>query len=177
MAGHITQYPELAGGFTVDGVEALDSNRRKTGQVLFCNSGRAIASSGFAYAADGSFTLATNLSSKTLVIPIHGLKAGDQITSFKVLGSVGGTGGNATTVDADLRKVTGKSDGTTTDASIGAITQVSATANALLASSKTVTAETVATTYQYYVLITVTTANNAACKAVITGVEVTVNRK
>jgi hypothetical protein len=168
--------PNFQAGFSIAGTQVMDANARKT-QTLFCNSGRASTASGYAAANDGTFTLAHNISAAKLVIPIHGLKAGDQITGFTVRAALGATTGLATVLDADLRKVTPKSDGTSTDASVGAVTQVSVTANELSSPSKTVTAETVATTYQYYVLVTGTTANNSACKQVIAGVEVAVNRK
>ena len=147
------------------------------GQKMLFNSMRAIASSGFAPAADGSFTLATNLSSKTLLVPLTGLKVGDEIVSFKVLGALGATTANATVVDADLREVGGGA-GAVSDASVGAITQVSVTADTALAAEKVLSAvKTVATGKQYYVLITATTANNAANDVAIIGVEVVVNRK
>ena len=145
---------------------------KETGKkILLLNDGRIIASSGFIAAANGSFTLATNLSAKTLIFPLK-VKAGDKILSFKVLGTTTGAAGAATTVDADLRRI--KHAAAVVDASLGAITQVSNVTVATDLDSSKVINHVVAKDYQYYVLITVTTGNDGATLAAITGVEVTI---
>lgn len=90
------------------------------------------------------------------VIPISGLKVGDTITAFSVVGQIE-SAGNAAVLDADLRKLT-VAAADFTDASIGAITQISKTADYAINDSKTLaTPEVVAANEQYYVLITATT--------------------
>lgn len=123
---------------------------------------------GFAYAV-------TNTASQTAIFPITGLKDGDVINAFRLIGSVGATTGATTTVDADLRVNTGAAD-VPTDASIGAITQVSKVANYALNETKSGLTTVVATNKMYYVLVTVSTANNAASDASIMGIEVDVNQ-
>jgi len=126
---------------------------------------------------DGTAFIDQAQTATTIVYPISALKVGDELVGFRIVGALGATGGNATTVDADLRKVT-KGAGTVTDASVGAITQTSVTADTALDTAKTFGAvETVASDYQYYVLVTVTTANNAANDVALTGVELDINRK
>lgn len=109
----------------------------------------------------------------TAVIPISGLMVGDVITAVKITGQVE-SAGNTATVDADLRKLTPAAAGTA-DASIGAITQISKTADYAIADSKTLaSAETVASGESFYVLVTVTTA--ASTDVEISSVELTVTR-
>jgi len=92
----------------------------------------------------------------TLVIPVPGLTVCDKITAFSVVGQIE-SGGNTVTLDADLRKHTAAS-GDVTDASVGAITQISVTGNAIISSSKTSLTEVVAADETFYVLLTATTA-------------------
>lgn len=127
-------------------------------------SGRVGATAGWASpSAHSGFTnagivgLPASQTASTWVIPINGLDVGDVITSFSVVAQVESAGG-AVTLDADLRKFTNAA-ANATDASVGAITQVSVTADTAVASSKTfTTAETVAATESFYVLFTGTTA-------------------
>jgi hypothetical protein len=138
--------------------------------TLFCNSGRFISASGFTPAVDGTFTLPQNKTSSTLIIPITGMREDEIIKKFKILGALGATSGSATVLDAELKKVT-KGAGAVTDTSIGAITQVSVEEDTALESSKLVD-ERISKDYQYFVLVTGTTADNAACDIAITGVEI-----
>ncbi|MBU0975087.1 hypothetical protein KKD03_05310 [Patescibacteria group bacterium] len=142
--------------------------------ILFCNTHQIVTATGWAHAADGTITLATNLSSKVFTIPINGLKKDHRIKGFRIVGALGATTGLATVVDADLRKVT-KGAGAVTDASVGAITQVSVEADTALDAEKTGLNERVVDDYQYYVKVTGTTANDVACDAAISGVEVDVD--
>lgn len=102
-------------------------------------------------------TMAASQTAGTLVVPITGLKVGDTITAFSVVGQIESAGG-AVTLDADLRILTAAA-ADVTDASIGSITQVSVTADAIVSASKTlVTPEVVAADETFYVLLTGTTA-------------------
>ena len=112
--------------------------------------------------AHAGFTNATvvglpaNQSASTFVIPLIGLKVGDTIVSYTVRGQIE-SAGNTSTLDADLRKLT-VAAANLTDASLGSITQVSVTADAIVSSEKVLaTPEVVAADEQYYVLITGTT--------------------
>lgn len=100
-------------------------------------------------------TMAAGQTAGTLVIPVGGLKVGDTITAFSVYGQIE-SAGNGVTVDADLRAQTNVA-ADPTDASIGAITQVSVTADTAMAAAKTGLTETVAATKAYYILVTATT--------------------
>jgi len=136
------------------------------------NSGRAVTASGWVETTAGVFSLATNLSSKVLMISLPNLPVGRHISGFRVLGALGATTANATVIDAALHKVT-KGAGAVTDSEVGAITQVSVTADTALDAEKVFTrSELITDNYQYYVKITGTTANNVACDVAITGVEV-----
>lgn len=118
--------------------------------------GWALPSAHSGFTNSGVVGLPASQTASTLVIPISGLKVGDTITAFSVRGQIE-SAGNAVTLDADLRKLTIAADNIT-DASIGAITQISKTADYAISDSKTLaTAEVVAADEQYYVLITATT--------------------
>lgn len=107
-------------------------------------------------------TLPASQSASTLVIPISGLKVGDTITSFHLVGQIESAGGTVT-VDADLRKLTAAA-ADVTDASIGAITQLSVIADTVMSSANTAktlaTAEVVAEGETFYILVTATTAGS-----------------
>lgn len=119
----------------------------------------------------GLATLAASATADTLVIPIVGLGIGDTVTAFKITGQID-SAGNTATLDADLRKVTPAVAGTA-DASIGAITQVSVTADTLVASSKTLAAaEVIASGESLYLLVTGTTAGTTDIE--VSSVELTV---
>jgi len=109
----------------------------------------------------------------TAVVPISGLQVGDVITAVKITGQVESAGGTAT-LDADLRKLTPAAAGTA-DASIGAIAQISKTADYAVADSKTLAAaETVASGESFYVLLTATTA--ASTDIEVSSIELTITR-
>ena len=101
-------------------------------------------------------TVAASQTGATLVVPVDGLKAGETITGFKVVAQIESAGG-AVTLDADLRKITNAA-AEPTDASVGAITQVSVTADTAVAAEKTGLTEVVAADETFYVLLTATTA-------------------
>ena len=101
--------------------------------------------------------LPASQTSKNIVIPITiPLKIGWTITAFTINGQID-SGGNTATLDADLRKHTEATAGYT-DASIGAITQISKTADYKIIDSKGSLAEVVAADESYYILVTGTTA-------------------
>jgi hypothetical protein len=116
-------------------------------------------------------TVAASQTAATLVVPIDLLKVGDTITAFKVVAQIESAGG-AVTLDADLRAMTNAA-ADPTDASIGAITQVSVTADTAVDSDKKLLTEVVVSTKIYYVLLTATTA--AATDIRLLGLTVTVN--
>jgi hypothetical protein len=118
-------------------------------------------------------TMAASQTAGTLVVPIHGLKVGDTITSFHLIGQIE-SAGNAVTLDADLRKLTAAA-ADVTDASVGAITQISVTADTAITvanSNKASLAEVVAADETFYVLLTGTTA--ASTDIALQGVAITV---
>lgn len=136
---------------------------------ILVNSAQVVSGSGWVHDGDGTLLLEENLSAKVAVYPLQ-VPVGKKIVKFTIKGALGATTGNATVIDADLRKVTGGA-GDVTDASVAAITQVSVVADTELDSSKGV-GEIVREGYQYYVKVVGTTANNAACDAKVTGIEV-----
>lgn len=116
-------------------------------------------------------TLPASQSGSTLVIPIDGLNVGDVITGFRVVGQIE-SGGNTVTVDGDLRATTNVA-ADPTDASIGAMTQVSVTADTAMSQSKTGLTEIVTSGKTYYLKITATTAGSTdiilqACEITVT---------
>ena len=143
-------------------------------KTILCNEGREATTGTAVRLDDGTIFVDQSQTATTIVFPVSGLHVGDRLEKFRLVGAVGATTSNSTTVDADLRTVTGGA-GAVTDASVGAITQVDTDADVALDSEKTGLNTLVATDYQYYVLVTITTAANAACDVFITGVEVDVN--
>jgi hypothetical protein len=117
-------------------------------------------------------TVAASQTASTLVLPLDGLTIGDVITGFKVIAQVESAGGTVT-LDADLRAVTNVA-ADPTDASIGAMTQVSVTADTAVAQSKTGLTETVTSGKTYYLLLTATTA--ASTDIILQACEVTTSR-
>ncbi len=148
----------------------------KESKTILCNHGYPVSASGFAVAANGTLTLAQNKTSSTAIYTISGLNVGAEINGFRVVGALGAAAENATVVNASIRKVT-KGAGAVTDESIGAITEVSVVADTALDAEKTGLRETVSADYQYYVLVTCTTADNAACNVALAGVEVDLNKR
>lgn len=101
-------------------------------------------------------TLPQSQTGSTLVLRVTGLKVGWTVTGFKVVLQIESAGGTVT-VDADLRKQTNAA-ADPADASIGAITQVSVTADTAVAAEKTGLSEVIAASEWLYILITATTA-------------------
>lgn len=145
--------------------------------VVLCNAGTPVDSD-WGIQSDGSYLLDQNMASKAMVFPVAGLNAGDIITGFRILGSLGAGAGNSTTIDADLRRNL-KAAGSITDASVGAIAQTTVNADTALDIEKAISGEghTVAEDYQYYVNVTGSTANNAVNDIYVTGIEVDVIKK
>lgn len=118
--------------------------------------------------------LPASQTASNLIMRIDGLKVGDTITGFHLIGQVESAGG-AVTLDADLRKVTAVA-ADNTDASIGAITQIAVTADTKISlsnSTKTlVTPEVVAADETFYVLLAGTTA--AATDIALNGIAIIV---
>lgn len=117
-------------------------------------------------------TIPAGQTASTLVVPVKGFKVGWTITSFHLIGQIE-SAGNAAVVDADLRKLTAAA-ADIVDASIGAITQLSVTADTIMSATNTskvlVTPEVIAADETFYVLITSTTA--AATDIALQGVAV-----
>jgi hypothetical protein len=139
----------------------------------FHNAGmRAGSGAGFTTAGNtGAALCPASQSGATLVVPISGLKVGDTIAAGKVIAQIE-SAGNTVTLDCDFRKLTNAA-ADPADASLGAITQVSVTADTAVAAEKTfATPEVVASGEQYYALITVTTTGSTDVQ--VLGVETTV---
>lgn len=121
-------------------------------------------------------TLAASQTNSTLVIPLVGLKVGDVITGYNLLGMINaGATGNSTTINSVLRSVQAVA-GSSTDAAItNATTSKISTINAVLNSTVggvSGLSVTVAGDTAYYILVTGTTA--AGVTAAIHGALVTV---
>lgn len=102
-------------------------------------------------------TLPAGSTASTMVMPIA-LPLGCTITGFYLTGQIE-SGGNTATLDADLRKHTAAA-ADVADASVGTITQLSVTADAIVSSANagvTGLSEVVAADETFYVLITGTT--------------------
>lgn len=141
-----------------------------------------VLNSGWRVGAGAGWTIASNtgaallpagVSAGTLVVPVTGLKLGDIVTGFKVNAQIE-SAGNTATLDADLRKLTNVA-ADPTDASVGAITQVSVIADTAVAAEKTGLSETLQTGEALYILITGTTA--ASTDVQLLNVEVYVDEK
>lgn len=124
---------------------------------MLANAGmRAGSGAGFTVAGNtGAALLPASQTAATLVIPISGLNVDDIITGFTLVGQIE-SAGNTVTVDANLRKITAAA-ADPIDASVGAITQVSVTADTKMEAAKSGLSETVAADTQYYILVTSTT--------------------
>ena len=141
---------------------AAELNSIRTGvQKVYNTEGKIGATAGWVLGGGGvdtgaMATMAQSQTAGTIVIPLAGLKVGDTITSFTVHAQIESAGGTVT-IDADLRHI----DNTAADpvdASIGAITQVSVTADTAVAQQKAALTHVVLATDAYYILITGTTA-------------------
>jgi hypothetical protein len=119
-------------------------------------------------------TMAASQTGGKLVVPVPGLKVGDTITGFHLIGQIE-SAGNAVTVDADLRKHTAAA-ADVADASVGAITQLSVTADAIMSATNTrkaSLAEVVAADETFYVLLTATTLGSTDIALQGVAIEVT----
>lgn len=105
-----------------------------------------------------TFTLPQSQSGSTLILPLNGLRAGDQILGFNLLGQID-SAGNSVTLDAELRKVTADAAGPI-NGSIASMDQLVVTADTALTLANTLTTNfsaTVAQNESYYLKLTATT--------------------
>jgi hypothetical protein len=158
-----------AAGITNTGISVRTGVQRQVG-----NRAKIGTTAGWTVAAANNLpymgTVAASQTASHLVVPVDMLHVGDTITGFKVVAQIESAGG-AVTLDADLRAITNVA-AEPTDASIGAITQVSVTADTAVAAEKTALTEVVLATKTYYVLLTATTA--ASTDIILLGLTVTV---
>jgi hypothetical protein len=159
---------------TEDGIDVLVRPSQKR---IINGNGKVGATSGWVTApADDLGLLATlpaEQTASTLVVRIPGLKVGDTITGFHLIGQIESAGG-AVTLDAALRKLTAAATDVT-DALVGAITQLAVTADTIISaanSAKSSLAEVVGADETFYILITGTTA--ALTDIALQGVAITV---
>jgi len=124
----------------------------------------------------GAYTLTLNKTTKSINFPLSGLKEGDILKSYRVLGGCEAISGSITTIDACLWKLTKAAAADATATSCGAITQVAASVDTSIDSEKDVTDLTVTDDYQYFVGVKGSTANTDECGAMISGVEVDIKR-
>lgn len=169
--GGDTLVVESGGTFVVKsgGILQLDSGSsvtRAVEKLVSAGLGKAGATAGWALpSAHAGFTnaevagLPASQTASTFVIPLTDLKVGDIITAFKVVAQIESAGGTVT-LDADLRKLVNAASNPV-DSSLGAITQVSVTAQTAVAASKTLASpETIVAGSQYYIVLTGTTAGS-----------------
>lgn len=119
-------------------------------------------------------TLPASQTGSTLVIPIPGLKVGDTITGFHLIGQIESAGGTVT-LDAALRKMTAAA-ADPADASVGAITQISVTADTAITLANSAVgalSEVVGADETFYMLLTGTTAGST--DIALQGVAITVD--
>jgi hypothetical protein len=166
---------QMGGTLSVTGDATLSGNVIRTAQKKAVTAGAKVGgTAGWAVdAANDKGSLAkcpASQTGSTLVVKIPDLKVGDTITAFGVNGQIE-SAGNTVTLDAALRKQT-PAAGDLVDASIGSITQVSETADAIVAAEKTALSEVVVAGVGYYLLLTATTA--AATDIDLSNVTVTV---
>jgi hypothetical protein len=121
-------------------------------------------------------TIAASQTNSTVVIPVTGLKVGDIITGYSLLGMINaGATGNSTTINSALHSVQAVAGSATDTAITNATTSKISTVNAVLNSTVggvTGLSVTVAGDTTYYILVTGTTA--AGVTASIHGALVTV---
>jgi hypothetical protein len=121
----------------------------------------------------GDARVAASQTGATFALPLTGLQIGDVVVGFKVIAQIE-SAGNTVTFDADLRKLVNAA-ADPTDSSLGAITQVSVTADTAVASTKSLsTAERFDTGEMIYCLFTVTTG--ASTDVRLLGIEVNIER-
>jgi len=146
----------------------------KSRTVLFSGIGKVGGSAGWAVgaAADTAYsaTMAASQTAGTFVMQLPYVGVGDTITGVYPIGQIESAGG-AVTLDCDLRAMTNAA-GDPTDASVGAITQISVSADTAvgIAHIKSGLTHTVLATNNYYVLLTGTTA--ASTDIILLGVAI-----
>ena len=158
-------FPDQSGSVVVTG---------RTAQVFVHKAGAKVgATAGWVVAVGDNthmLTLPQNQAAATLVIPVSGLKVGDTITGFYLTGQIENTAAAAATVDCALFKLTA-SAADFTDASIGAMTQISVAVDTKIGtanSTKTLdTPEVISEDETFYFLVTATTG--AAVDMVLSG--------
>lgn len=125
--------------------------------VINALNGAAGATAGWVIAGanTGSAKCPASQTGSTFVVPVDGLEVGDTITGYTVYGQVEGDA--AVTLNVDLRKLTAAA-ADLTDASVGAITQVSTSVDVVINSSKVGLTEVVGAGESFYFLCTATTA-------------------
>jgi len=143
----------------------------KSRTVLYSGIGKVGAGAGWAVGAAAntgySGTVAASQTAGTFVMQVPYIGVGDTITGFYPIAQIE-SGGNTVTIDADLRThVNVLTD--PTDASVGAITQISKSADYAvgIADIKSGLSHTVLATNSYYILFTVTTG--ASCDVILLG--------
>lgn len=105
---------------------------------------------------NGLAKLPASQTGSTMIVPLS-IRLNATIVGFKIHGQID-SAGNTATLDASIREVT-PAVGGCSDASLGAITQVSKTADYLLCESHTLATPTKTTSgNSYYMLVTGTTA-------------------
>lgn len=152
----------------------------RTGQVIstaamMSNAG-ATATVGYVKAGRDTcmLTLAQNATADTQVVNLPGLKDGDIITAIGITGQIE-SGGNAVTVDYQLRAMTAVATGST-DAAIQVGTQVAKTADYLMNETTALaTPHTIVSGEHPYFLLTCTTG--ATTDIEILHVSVTITQK
>ena len=158
------------GNKVLDRTQNLNSSGVQTGVNIFPSGIGHASASAAGWVVDGFAALPASKTAAAVIIPIHA-SVGDTIESYKVIGQIDSAGG-AATLDAVLYRVT-EAVGGFTSTNIGAITQVSATADTLVGSSKTLaTPEVVALGASYFVSVTGTTA--ASTDIEVISIEVTI---
>jgi hypothetical protein len=107
-------------------------------------------------------TMVASQAGGTLVVPILGLKVGDTITAFHLIGQVESAGNNVT-IDAVLRKMTAAA-ADVSDAAVGSgMTQLVVAADTILSDAnagETGLTEVVGANETFYVLVTATTTGS-----------------
>lgn len=107
-------------------------------------------------------TCPASQSGSTLVVPLPGLKVGDTITAYGLIGQIESAGGTVT-LDASIRSVQAAAADLTDAAEGAAMTQLSVTADTAVTSANAEKASqsiVVAADKFYYMLITTTTAGS-----------------
>lgn len=173
----------FASGLTIPsgGSLTIDSGgsfvRASQKEVSACIGAKAGTTAGWVVNAGDNVHLSTVPASQTgstLVIPVMGLRVGDTITGFGLIGQIESAGGTVT-VDADLRSQTAAA-ADVTDASVGTITQISVTADTAINATqdKSGLTSVVGSGVVYYIKVTATTGGST--DIALAGYSITVTR-